>query len=177
MRISRRFALVAFVGAVAAGCAAASTPKALTPPPAIVSQHHTASVSVQVTGGEKANDMGVIGITNEDFRAAIIQAIRDSQVFAGVEEGDRGAYSLHVHILKLDQPFFGASMTVKMETAWRLVRAGSDEAILEADIASSHTTGASEAFVGATRVRLANEGAARENIRIGIERLSRAHVE
>jgi hypothetical protein len=65
---------------------------------------------------------------------------------------------------KVDQPMFGFSMTVKMEVSYTLKDIQSGKTVWTRDINSEYTAKASAAFAGVERLRLANEGAARENI-------------
>jgi hypothetical protein len=66
----------------------------------------------------------------------------------------------------------GFSMTVKMEVSYTLVDTTSGKAVWSKNIASEHTAKASEAFAGVTRLRLANEGAARDNIEQALTEMS-----
>jgi hypothetical protein len=68
----------------------------------------------------------------------------------------------------VDQPLLGFSMTVKMEVSYALVDTQSGKTLWSKSIESEYTAKASEAFAGVKRLRLANEGAARENIQQAI---------
>ena len=59
-------------------------------------------------------------------------------------------------------------MTVTLEITWSLTRVKDDEVVWRKAIVSSLTAKAGEAFAGVTRLRLANEGAARKNMAAGI---------
>jgi hypothetical protein len=58
----------------------------------------------------------------------------------------------------------GFSFTSKIEIAWSLTKTGEDKPVWEKAIRSEHTTGAGEAFAGATRQRMSIEGAIKKNI-------------
>jgi hypothetical protein len=62
-------------------------------------------------------------------------------------------------------------MTVKMEVSYTLKDMQSGAAVWTKDIESEYTAKASAAFAGVERLRLANEGAARENIRQAVTEL------
>lgn len=169
---------VILLGIGIVGCSASVvSPQAMVPVASLLRDRHDVAIAVEVTGGQKANALGVAQIPSEDFRTALVEGIRKSGVFASVVEGNATPYRLHVHMLKLDQPFIGSDFTVRMETAWQLFRAGSSEAIFQEPVTSSHTATGADAFSAARRLVLANEGAARENIRLGIEWLSRVRLE
>jgi hypothetical protein len=74
-------------------------------------------------------------------------------------------YRLTSFIGKVDQPMFGLSFTVKMEVSYALKDTRSGSTVWTKDINSEYTATPGQAFTGVERLRLANEGAARENIR------------
>ena len=88
-------------------------------------------------------------------------------------KGGRADYVLQVTLVSLDQPAIGGDFTVKMEAAWRLLRADSGAVVWREAIRSSSTRSMGETFAAATRVRLATEGAARNNIKEGLARIAR----
>ena len=59
---------------------------------------------------------------------------------------------------------FGLTYTVKMEAGWTLQRADNSTVVWQESIKSEHTATFSDAFAAVTRLRLATEGAARDNI-------------
>ena len=107
--------------------------------------------------------MGASQISNDAFAQALRDSIDKAGLFAKVStEGAR--YRLTGFIGKVDQPMFGFSMTVKMEVSYTLKDTQSGNTVWTRDINSEYTAKASAAFAGVERLRLANEGAARENI-------------
>ncbi len=147
------------------------------------------------------------GITTDYFEQAVTDAIVTSGIFSGVDntatddeiEMDmirfRGAfpgiandssapYLLDIRVIKIEAPSFSIWMTVSMRVLWTLYRttgetgAAGKTALLRESISSTYTGGAFEGGVhGANRVRVAVEGATRENIRIGIEMLESFDLE
>ena len=63
-------------------------------------------------------------------------------------------------------------MTATIETSWTLTRLSDHAVIWQKSITTSHTAKTGEAFAGVTRLRLATEGAARDNIQDAITHLS-----
>ncbi|WP_438479910.1 hypothetical protein [Oleiharenicola lentus] len=170
LRVVCSAALVSVV-ALFSGCATASQSSAMAvvDAPAAITKHvHT--VSLQVTGGEETSSMGMSSISNTDFAAAIKTSIEQSALFSKVSEVG-AAYQVFAHIVRLDRPSFGGSFTVKMEVTWQLRRLSDQSLVWEKAIMSSHTAKMSDAFVGTTRLRLANEGAARANIKDAIDQM------
>jgi len=64
-----------------------------------------------------------------------------------------------------------------MEAAWSLSEQKTKKVVMRDSIESSHTATMGQAFVGVTRLRLAVEGAVRENIRQGLMGISRLQLD
>jgi hypothetical protein len=78
----------------------------------------------------------------------------------------------------VDAPSFSYKMTVDMSVVWELIHSADGVPVLHEKIQSSYTGGAFEGgLIGANRVRVAAEGAARENIRIGLEKIASLNLE
>lgn len=122
------------------------------------------AVVVAVSGGQQAEGAGV-GIVGADFKAATEASLQRAGAFGSVQASAAGAgYALNANIIELRMPGMGFSMTVDMEVAWSLTRLGDGAVLMRKAIRNSYTASVSDAFAGVTRVRLAVEGAARENI-------------
>ena len=87
-----------------------------------------------------------------------------------------GDYVLTVVIISVDQPSMGFSFTVKMEAGWTLKRAAGGAPVWQESIRSQHTAGATDASAGVERLRLATEGAARNNIAQGLSSISKLNL-
>ena len=134
-------------------------------------QPHT--VSVQVGGGRETEAGYLPQISNETFAAALVESIMTSRTFSRVIQGGRTDYLLQVTLISLDQPVIGGDFTVKMEAAWRLTRSDTGAVVWREAIGSSSTQTRGDTFAAVTRVRLATEGAARNNIKEGLARIVR----
>ena len=175
--------------------AAENTPAAETMPPL-----RSSPVGLAVMGASA-------GITTDYFEQAVTDAIVASGVFSGVDNtgtddevemdmvrfsgvfpgiaNDSSApYLLDIRVIKIEAPSFSIWMTVSMKVLWTLYRttgetgAAGKIALLQESISSTYTGGAFEGGVhGANRVRVAVEGATRENIRIGIGILESVDLE
>jgi hypothetical protein len=153
--------------------ASPSSPAAMTTTAAApVATKHAESLSVTVTGGSETSSLGASKISNRDFAEAITNSITQSGLFAKVISTGQSDYQLQVQIVRLDQPMFGTSFTVNLEATWRLLHSGDQKVVWEKAITSSSTATFSDAFSGVTRLRLANEGAARNNIQEAIVLMS-----
>lgn len=113
------------------------------------------------------------GIQTEYFEQTIVDAIVANQLFIGLQNGNGKDYLLNIRIIKVNAPSFSHKMTVDMNVIWDLSRAGDGVHILHEKVSTSYTGGVFEGgLIGANRVRAATEGAARENIRAGLEMIA-----
>lgn len=169
---SVRTLLVAAALAALAGCVSAPVPDAMSVS-APAARSYPYSVAVQTRGGAETNPLGSINLSDDEFKAALEKSIADSKLFRTVVKGRDGAdYELAVSLTQMSKPVFGASFTVDMETAWALTKTTDKKAVLRKVIKSSHTATMGDAFVGATRIRLAVEGAVKRNIELGLQEIA-----
>jgi hypothetical protein len=167
-----RFGFLALIVAGLAGCATASKPESMIATTAVPVHKSASSVTVSTAGGKDTSKMGASQISNDAFASAMKSSIEKSQVFAKALSEPGAPYTLTAFIGKVDQPMFGFSMTVTMEVNYALKNVNDGKTVWTKDISSTYTAKAGDAFAGTERLRLANEGAARENIRLMIEGLS-----
>jgi hypothetical protein len=171
--VSGTLAAAAFFSIVSlGGCASGSRPTAMVVQIAVPVHKSDSDVSVAVSGGKDTSKMGASQISDEAFAQALQDSITQSGLFTKVSSGD-ARYRLTSFIGKVDQPMFGFSLTVKMEVSYTLKDARSGAIVWTQDINSEYTAKASAAFAAVERLRLANEGAARENIRMALTDMAR----
>lgn len=168
-----RILAAALLAAVLAGCATPSTFEGMVPTAYDTAKRHAQSASIAVSGGRETDAMDKPQITDAAFAQALTEAITKSQTFSRVVPGSGGDYLLTVAIISLDQPSFGFTFTVKMEAGWTLRRASGGAVVWQQAIISEYTATTSDSFAAVTRLRLATEGAARNNIAQGLARISR----
>jgi len=156
-----------------AGCATTATHEGMTPLTFAEGTRHQKTVSVNVEGGRELDALGRTGISDLELKKALLAAITKAQTFSQVIEGKGSDYLLTVAIFSTEQPVFGLSFTAKLEAGWTLKRAASGETVWQEAIKSEHTATTGDAFVGATRLRLAVEGAARNNISLGLAKIAK----
>ncbi len=166
-------AAVVAVAVLLGACAAPAGPGAMTVQRSTVAlRPHAASVSVSVQGGSETGALDSSNIANADLKAAIETSIVESRLFREVVQGGAGEYELGVSVIQLSKPIFGGTFTVDLETAWSLTRAADRQVLLRKVIRSSGTATMGDSFVGAARLRLAVESAARDGIRQGLGEIS-----
>ncbi len=164
--------LCAFV-ALLAGCAATPAKhEGMIPTTFETAGKHSKTVSVSVQGGRETKWGTPTNISDEAFMQALVDSITKSQIFSSVVQGKEADYLLTVSIFGMEQPLFGLTYTVKMEAGWTLQRADNGTVVWQESIKSEHTATFSDAFAAVTRLRLATEGAARDNIAKGLAKIS-----
>ena len=171
--IARRFLVLPAVLALATltGCASQMTHQELTPTPVKLAKQHPQSVTVTAMPLPSSP----LPIAETELRAALSDALVASKAFADVKNTG-GDYQLTFQVFNLQTPSFGIAMTSKVEAGWTLKRADSGAVVWQESITSEHTTGGSEAFVGAERAKMSIAGAIKKNISIGLERLGAASL-
>jgi len=153
------------------GCASTATREAMsvgTP----ATKSYPYSVSVQTRGGTETSATTGSTISNEELKAAVESSIMQSKLFKSVVQGGNGDYELTVIVTQLTKPVFGASFTVDLETGWSLIKASDKSVVMRKVVKSSHTATLDDAIVGATRMRMAVEGAARKSIAQGLQAIA-----
>jgi hypothetical protein len=123
-----------------------------------------------VMGGSETNPMLVSNISSSDFETALEASLRN--VGLGAANRQSGRYLVGATLIKVDKPLFGASLTVTTTVNYDLIERSSNKTVWTKTITKDYTAQFSDAFLGAERLRLANEGSARANISAFIDELS-----
>lgn len=126
---------------------------------------------VNVAGGEETNPLWTSEVNSEGFKSALIQSLLDAELLDPDEEKAR--YQLIAVLLNVDQPFMGFNMTVTSTVEYTLLDTSDGTTVFRERVVAPYTAKAGQAFLGMERLKLANEGSIRENIRLLIERLSK----
>src|SRR5438094_6517729 len=159
-------------GGLLGGCGTAK-PEAMVPTAFTLDQKHVSSVSVSRPIGKEAKAKWTSQISSEAFREAVAQSLQKSGLFAAVLKTSDADYELQVSYVNGDEPAFGFNMTVDLVTRWILTKKSGGQPLFQENVSSTYTAKMGDAFAGGTRLRLANEGVARENIKEGLRRLSK----
>jgi hypothetical protein len=153
-------------------CASPATKQELIVDETSFGTKHPYSVTVIAGGGGETDATGYTNITNEDLAGAIEESIIKTGLFSSVVESNDADYRLSVYMVSMSKPMFGFSFTIDMEMSWSLVNMKTGNAVMKESIKSSHTASAGEAFAAVTRIRMAVEGAAEDNIRQGLQKIA-----
>jgi len=170
-------ALSGVTALVLSACSAPSQPKAMIAVPEGELHHSKDTVSVVVSGGKATSSTGASQISDQDFAQALRESIEKAGLFVKAMDAPGGDYRLEAYIGQLSQPVLGFDMTVAMEVGYVLTDTRSKKAVWKKSIATTYTATTKDALVGATRLQMANEGAARLNIRQAITEMSKLDLE
>ena len=84
-------------------------------------------------------------------------------------QGRDGDYELAVRVSSLTKPLIGFTFTVEMEAAWTLVKVSDRSVALRKSVRSTGSASTGDALAAVTRLRLAVEAAARDNVAQGLK--------
>jgi hypothetical protein len=169
-----RLLAVSFFAAVLTGCASPSKPINMT---VTGSQARANSYDAQlqknvqlseVNGGEKTNPLWTSEIDGADFRVALQQSLDNANLLGNAS----ATYALRANLLRVEQPMFGLDFEVTSEVEYTLTETASGKVVFREIIRAPFTAGVGDAFMAIKRLRLANEGSARQNIDALLKRLS-----
>jgi hypothetical protein len=161
------------VGFLLSACASGARPGAMTvavAPDRLVDEsspaHNALSVGT-VSGGSETNPLWKSNVSDADFRQALEQSLALHALLA--REARR--YVVNTQLLGLDQPFAGFDLTVTASVHYTLLSTADQSVKLDQTVTTPFTANFSDAFVAVERLRIANEGAMRENIKAFITQL------
>ena len=118
----------------------------------------------------KANDHFRNWVEDVEFKSAIEQSLVKSKLFNGVTAAAKD-YQLRVTITSVGN-FWGLDAKVAINTIWEVIDLHRREPIWKDIVQSEFTATLGDSLGGSKRVKLAYEGALKENIRKGINQLS-----
>jgi hypothetical protein len=167
-RLAAVLILTSLVGACAQGARTNAMVAAVTPDTLVDegSPLTASSTVVSVTGGTETNPLWTSEISDAAFKQALEQSLQLHAILAP----SNGRLSVTAALKEVDQPFIGASFTVTSTVAYKVVDP-TGAVVFEDTVVKPYTAEFSDAFLGAERLRLANEGSARANIAEFIKRL------
>jgi len=136
---------------------------------------HPQTVGVSVNGGKETDSTGKPQISDATFTQALTESITKSQTFSKVIQASGADYLLTVTLF-----VWSSRVSVSRSPSnWRRLdaeRVSNGQAVWQESIKSEFTATTSDAFAAVTRLRLATEGAARNNISAGLARISELNL-
>jgi len=167
-----RGVLSVIVAAGLLGCAAPASVQGMTPeasalPPVSDSQDALTDPVVlwirEVRGGADISQFGSPGIEDDDFRAAL-EASLQAAGFQRAEQGQE--FALEAQLLELEYPAGALDMPAWLTVRYQLFAEETSEPVFDHTIRSGYAMPFEAAFSGVERLRLAIEGAARDNLAV-----------
>jgi hypothetical protein len=148
-------------------CASGATPGAMTVPlseQTLLAETSRLRQSMQVGaigGGRETNPLWTSQVSDADFAAALRQSLATHAMLSINNQ----SFRIDARMIGLDQPLAGFDMTVVSRVAYSVTNVATGALVFQREISASHTANFSSAIVAIERLRLANEGSVRENIR------------
>lgn len=131
-------------------------------------QYYQSIKNSEVTGGKETNPMWTSQVSSEAFQLALNTSLKQAGLLS-----ESGKYELKANLMELKQPLIGIGMTVEATVKYLIKDRVNGMVVFEDTIHSSFTAGMSDSMMGAARLRLANEGAIRQNIKVLLEKISK----
>lgn len=155
-----------------AGCASGAQSAAMVARQVPTVRRTHEAVSVTVDGGQQTDPMWMSKISNQDYKAALVDSLNRSRLFERVQDTGEPPLRLALLLESLEQPLAGFDMTVVLRVHWQLLRMPDKTVLWHDRINTVYTAKFGDALAGLKRLRLATEGAARENIEEGLRKLA-----
>jgi hypothetical protein len=135
-------------------------------------QKFKSGISIQaVKGGKETNPLWTSKISNENFNAALSNSLKVAGFNIADQKSSR--YILVATFKDVSEPLFGFSFDVSTTINYVLVDQSTKRILFDSDIKSKYTAKFGDALYAVKRLRLANEGSARQNISQFIETMSK----
>jgi len=120
---------------------------------------HSPEYETQIRVLPIVGERGTNSVENREFERALVASLKDANLFS-----KDGKYKLKADILELNAPAFGYNVTATMNVRYTLLDNENANIIFTRTIEKSYTTTMDDSYVADERVKLAKEGAAKENI-------------
>lgn len=133
------------------------------PFPAAQRQINRALTVMPVTGDRPRAFNGVPYITNQEFEAELVRALRESQMFTRVNDAPDADLNLFTQISKVTT-YGKFSPTYALWVDYRLVDANSGKEVWRQTVSSRRKAEWNEGITGEQRIELAVQGAVRQNL-------------
>ena len=120
-----------------------------------------------VTGGQAMNVLTIPGVPNEPFKAALESSLAANGYLAS--EGAPPKFYIDAEIQDLDQPLIGIDLEVKSSVLYKV--SGGGGPTKSYPIKATGSAGISDSLIAADRMRIANERAMQQNIKLFLQAL------
>ncbi len=121
-----------------------------------------------VTGGKETSPLWTSQVASGDFASALEISLSKHGLLAPTKPG---AFTLDANLIEMDQPFLGFDMTVTSHVNYSLFDTATRKPVLQETVTASFTATPGDAILGVTRLKRANEGSIRTNIKQFLDKL------
>jgi len=172
-----KLSTVLFACVLLFGCASGAKIENMTVKPGELSSNYDKALSdgvkiSDVSGGKKTNPAWTSEISSEAFSEALRESLVSENIYLS-----NGRYSLSAELLKVKQPVLGINMKVTTHIRYVLSDSKNNDAVLlDQTLIAPYTATIGDAFVGVQRLRLANEGSAKANIKELLKKLAELNI-
>ena len=128
-----------------------------------------ALVIARVDGGETTNPLWTSEVDGAAFQGALRVSLEQNDLLAKTLPSSR--FDLFATLGSVNQPLFGLDLAVSSTVAYRVVERKTQLDWFNDSVFASYTATFSDSPIAIQRLRLANEGSIRENIKKFIRRL------
>lgn len=135
--------------------------------PKLSSKFYKAIKSTTVEGGSETNPIWTSQVSSENFQMALNESLKKAELMS-----DSGQYDLSARLVALKQPIIGFKMTVRATVDYTIKDRATKAVIFDETIESAYTARMSDTVLGVKRLRLANEGAIKNNIELLLQKIS-----
>lgn len=117
----------------------------------------------RVQGGEETNPLWTSQVDNASFLGALRESLERNDLLAAAPASAR--FDLFAVLGSLDQPLFGLDLSVNSNVNYRVVERTTGSIWFSDTVVGSYTATFGDSPLAIQRLRLANEGSIRENIK------------
>jgi len=129
----------------------------------------------KVTGGDETNPLWLSKVSDADFKLALEISLKEALLLSSSVNDSK--YLLEVKLIKLAQPLFGLDLKVTATVEYTLKAKSSGQTVYSRIISTPFTATFSDSAMAIKRMRIANEGAVRNNIQQVIDDLLSINID
>lgn len=123
-----------------------------------------------VAGSSETHPLWTSQVSSEDFKAALESSLNAAGL---LNSNESPRYYLTARLITLDQPLVGANMTVRTTVDYAIEDKKLGQQVFDETVDASFTSTMSDAFMGVTRLKMANEGSIKRNITLFLNKLKK----
>lgn len=116
-----------------------------------------------VMGGSETYPFWMSKVNAKEFKNALEKSLDNVRLYHPDQQ--TAPYRLEASLNKLEQPLLGLNMTVTCHATYRIFNNKTNKLVYEKSLKTPYTAKFLSALYGAERLKLANEGAVKENIK------------